>query len=165
MDLIKKIFEVCRPTEYSLVCGDMFEINTLSINNDFPMVVLETDYSIEFIKNALHYQKTFTFVFGILFKSNLDDIDTDREDYLVEAMNTLDTILLNLEKLNYDNASQTFSVQRRTQGFAVINQITQAKALRVKNKFSENTDGLLVNSFTISLTDTFNSCLSKNLLW
>lgn len=165
MDLIKKIFEVCKPAEYSLVCGDMFEINTLSINNDFPMLVLETDYSIDFTKNALHYQKNFTFVFGILLKSNLDDIDTDREDYLVEAMNTLDTILHNLESLNYDSTSQTFSIQRRTQGFAVINQITQAKALRVKNKFSENTDGLLVNSFTISLTDTFNSCLSKNLLW
>ncbi len=165
MDLIKKIFEICKPSDYTLVCGDMFEINTLSINNDFPMIVLETDYSIDFTKTALHYQKSFTFVFGILLKSNLDDIDVDREDYLVEAINTLDTILLNLERLNYDSTSQTFSIQRRTQSFAVISQITQAKALRVKNKFSENTDGLLVNSFTIALTDTFNSCLSKNLLW
>lgn len=156
-DYIKTIVEYCKPLNYALFSGDMIEINNKTNEGDFPCFILETDYAVDFIKAGTGYKRVFNIVVGILDKSQLEDIDEDREASFIHSINAFETFLMNLEKVRFNENTLTFG----TEGIAVVDSINTAKIVRIKNKFSTNTDGILATSLSITFYQNFNKCLNK----
>jgi hypothetical protein len=161
MDIIKKIFETCKEAEFTLVCGDLIELNNKLNDLNSPFICLETDYAIDMKSLAFGYQCTYTITFAFLYKSEFDYVDDDRSDFLSNAINNIEGLLFNFENLRFDEVLGTFGLDI-SKGIKVIKSVSNVKGTRIKNKFDTNTDGVMVNNLQIVLQDNFNKCLLRN---
>jgi hypothetical protein len=164
--LIEDIFRVVvasLPQSFTYVLGDAIEINNKTEELDFPVFGFEsTTVGVEFLMQGEAVHTSTSCVLYVLYKSELDEIAEDRQNDYRLAETAFAQFLDALMRVRYvDNVLEVVprnEPAKLGRGQKVVAEVQSATGLRVKNVFTSNSDGLLINGLKIKLYDLVNYC-------
>jgi hypothetical protein len=142
---------------FEFVLGDTYELNNETDNIIQPVVCLEQESILDLGGNK---EQTETLTMSILFLSRLGDVSNERSSYYELAKQALIMFSDLLSRVRMNSAGElVFNAQNGLSiGKKVLRSFEIGRALRVKNKYSSNRDGVLLPNLRLNLVDIYNIC-------